>query len=265
MAINDGDELISVPFKACVFLIGVLPSSALFLCVSLAMLLHWDDSTRTHCGVDNLFPSVSAAVASYAPEKYIWRFLIGLHATPRLFIALALRNFFLSSPLRPYTSPRWYTWACNIACFINLLENFFLLALTCISSVEDYGLHKASFTGFVITSVIYMVLSTWMFDYSGRRRTSVLGEKSFQYKVMCCTGEVTLLILAMYFFYRHNTYCEPYVYSMFALCEYAIIIFNILFHATVHYDFHSKRISLNSIVGNMYEPLPLHNYEEKRT
>jgi hypothetical protein len=48
-------------------------------------------ATWTHCEVANWLPSLSAAVASYTPEKYIWRFLIGIHGTPRLAIALAFK------------------------------------------------------------------------------------------------------------------------------------------------------------------------------
>ena len=34
----------------------------------------------------------------------------------------------------------------------------------------------------------------------------------------------------LYFYYRHNSYCEPYIYSYFCVCEYAVIIFNMLYH-----------------------------------
>lgn len=36
-------------------------------------------------------PSVSAAVASYAPEVYIWRIFIAIHGGPRLALAFAYR------------------------------------------------------------------------------------------------------------------------------------------------------------------------------
>ncbi|KAE9556071.1 hypothetical protein FO519_000705 [Halicephalobus sp. NKZ332] len=266
MVLSDGDELLSIPFKVVAIIIAGLPLSALVICVFLSMLLHWDEATRTHCGVVNYFPSVSSAVASFSPERYIWRLLIGIHGTPRLALAFAFRNLLITSPLRPFSGTKFFQLACNIACFLNIMENIFLLLLTSISSVEDYGWHKASFAGFVICSLVYMILSTYLYDLSGRRRTNILGEKSFQYKLVCCSAETVLLFLASYCFYRHNAYCEPFVYSMFALCEYAIIIFNILFHSTAHYDFHGRRLTLLSIgSGIHYEALPMHDYQEKRT
>lgn len=53
---------------------------------------------------------------------------------------------------------------------------------------------------------------------------------------------------------------------MFALSEYAVVLFNVLFHLTAYYDFHSRRLTLLSQGGGaIYERLPMHNYEEKRT
>jgi hypothetical protein len=239
---------------------------ALVLCITLSIVLHWDESTRTHCGVANWLPSVSAAVASYSPERYIWRFLIGIHGAPRLALAFAFRNLLLSSPLRPFSSSNWFSLACNAACVLNIAEVVFLLLLTSISSIDDYYLHKMCFIGFVVCGVTYMMMSTWLFDYSGRRRTTSLCERSFQYKVLCCTGLCVSLLCAMYFFYRHNTYCEPGVYTLFALCEYGVVVLNILFHSTLYYDFHSRSLTLGSAGATYhYEALPMHNYSEKKT
>lgn len=140
MVLSDGDELLSIPFKVVVTVVAGLPFSALVICVLLSILLHWDEATRTHCGVVNYFPSVSSAVASFSPERYIWRLLIGIHATPRLALAFAFRNLLITSPLRPFSGTKFFHLACNIVCFLNVMENIFLLLLTSISSVEDYGL-----------------------------------------------------------------------------------------------------------------------------
>ncbi|KAI6188507.1 hypothetical protein M3Y98_00362300 [Aphelenchoides besseyi] len=176
------------------------------------------------------------------------------------------KNLLLSSPLGPTRSVIWFPVSCHIACILNVLEVMFLLMLTSISSVDDYTLHKLSFVGFAICGVIYMFLSTWLFDYSGRRRTSALGERSFQYKLFCCALSTGSLFTALYFFYRHNTYCEPGIYTLFALCEYSVIIFNILFHSTLYYDFHSRNICLLSSASTFqYEALPTHySHDEKK-
>ncbi|KAH7731807.1 post-GPI attachment to protein factor 2 [Aphelenchoides avenae] len=250
MAFGD-DDLLSMPFRTVIYAIAGLPMSALVICILVSITLHWDEATRTHCGVTNWLPSVSAAVASYAPERYIWRLLIGIHGAPRLALAFASSLFSL---------------ACSVACALNVFEVLFLLLLTSISSIEDYFLHKMCFIGFIVCGLSYMMFSTWLFDYSGRRRTTTLCERSFQYKVLCCVGLSVSLVCAMYFFYRHNAYCEPGVYTLFALCEYAVIVMNILFHSTIYYDFHARSVVITSAGATFhYDALPLHNYSEKKT
>uniref|UniRef100_A0A1I7T2H1 Post-GPI attachment to proteins factor 2 n=1 Tax=Caenorhabditis tropicalis TaxID=1561998 RepID=A0A1I7T2H1_9PELO len=183
MALGD-DDILPIPFKYFVYCIGGLPASALLICVLLSLLLHFDQATSTHCEVPNWLPSISAAVATYTPEKYIWRILIALHISPRLYVAGAFRHFLISSPLRPYTGSKRFKFLCDIACGLNILEIFFLLALTCISSTEDHSLHAKCFGGFAISSIIYMLMSTWLFSESGRRRATHLGEKSYEYKIL---------------------------------------------------------------------------------
>jgi len=254
------EELLTIPFKLLVFLIGGLPLAALLLCVVISIVLHWYEATRTHCEVENWLPSLSAAVASFSPERYIWRLLIGLHGAPRIAIAIAFKNYLLTSALRPFSSIVWFPYACYLACAINLIEIICLLLLTFISSMDDYVLHKISFISFIVAAMAYMYISTWLFDYSGRRRTTSLGEVSFQYKVLCCVASTVSLVLSLYFFYRHSRYCEPGIYTLFSLSEYSVIVFNILFHSTVYYDFHSKSLSLiNYSSTYQYEALPMHS------
>ncbi|KAJ1357104.1 Post-GPI attachment to proteins factor 2 [Parelaphostrongylus tenuis] len=248
MAYGD-DETFSLPFRIFVFVIAGLPLSALIICVLCSILLHYDSATRTHCEVQNWLPSISAAVSSYAPEIYIWRMFIAVHGGPRLFVAFAFRNYLLFSPLRPLSGARIFRLLCRLACALNILENILLLGLTTISSVENHVLHKLCFTGFAATASTYMLLSTWLFDYSGRRRATNLGERSYEYKILACFVSVFSLLLAMYLYWRHNAYCEPGVYTMFALAEYCIVISNIAFHSTLYYDFHGKSVVLSSTVG----------------
>ncbi|CAB3402326.1 unnamed protein product [Caenorhabditis bovis] len=257
MALGE-DDILSIPFKYFVFCIGGLPASALLICVFLALTLHFEQSTSTHCMVDNWLPSISAAVSTYAPEKYIWRILIGLHIGPRFAVSAAFRNYLLSSPLRPLTGSYRFRHLCNFACFLNIFENFFLLALTSISSSEDHGMHAKCFGGFAICSILYMVLSTILFDQSGRRRATNLGERSYEYKILGAAVFIFCFVMGAYLYWRHNTYCEPGIYTLFALVEYSAVLSNIFFHCTLYFDFHGKSIALTSLSfgGGHYSILP---------
>ena len=37
-------------------------------------------------------------------------------------------------------------------------------------------------------------------------------------------------LVMVYFYYRHNTYCEPYMYSFFCLSEYSMVLINMAHH-----------------------------------
>ncbi|WKY01991.1 hypothetical protein Q1695_015753 [Nippostrongylus brasiliensis] len=248
MAYGD-DDVISVPFRVFVYVVAGLPLSALCMCVFLSIVLHFDQATKTHCGVENWLPSISAAVASYAPEVYIWRIFIAVHGGPRLFVAFACRNYLLNSPLRPLAGAGVFRFLCQVACVLNLLENMFLLGLTAISSVENHALHKLCFISFALTATLYMLLSTWLFHYSGRRRATTLGERSYEYKILACASSIIAMVFAMYLYWRHNAYCEPGIYTLFALAEYSVVLANIAFHSTLYYDFHGKSVILSSTIG----------------
>ncbi|CAD5216935.1 unnamed protein product [Bursaphelenchus okinawaensis] len=253
------DELIRIPFKKIVYYISGLPFFGLAFCVIYSFLFHFEAANATHCGVPNWLPSISAAVAKLEPERYVWRIAIGLHCAPRIVLAVAFRNFLVISPLRSLNTTFLNVMA-NIGCFVNLAEILFLLMLSSISSGDNYAMHKLSFIGFLVCGFVYMLISIFLFDYSGRRRTVSVGEKSYQYKIFCCGASFISLFFALYFFYRHNTYCEPGIYTFFALAEYGVVIFNILFHSTLYYDFFDRHFSIISggFSASSYQMLPMH-------
>ena len=43
-------------------------------------------------------------------------------------------------------------------------------------------------------------------------------------------------MLALFFYARHNQYCETGVYSMFAAAEYAFVLSNMIFHFQAYHD-----------------------------
>ena len=61
---------------------------------------------------------------------------------------------------------------------------------------------------------------------------------SIQHKKVLAKIIMTSSCLALYFYWRHNEYCEPFVYSFFAMSEYSIVLCNMLYHWLVSYDFH---------------------------
>ena len=59
--------------------------------------------------------------------------------------------------------------------------------------------------------------------------------KSLDYKKTILKVNVVAIPALMYFYWRHNAYCEPYVYSIFCFIEYGIVLTNVGYHFSGYY------------------------------
>lgn len=138
--------------------------------------------------------------------------------------------------------------------------------------ISDFFLafHKFFFTTFLLTSTVYMALSIYLL---GKRVStpSALESQAFRYKKRLFVTTLLAVMGAIYFFARHNKYCEPLskfliekkvfahscrigysnkmsltcsVYTWFAVCEYIVIVCNMAFHITSYWDFPNREWTL---------------------
>ncbi|XP_066960845.1 post-GPI attachment to proteins factor 2 [Macrobrachium rosenbergii] len=121
---------------------------------------------------------------------------------------------------------------------LNVVENI-ALGLSFVSSKENYNIHKFFFIVFMVCSELYMVITYLLLKYNKIRLSSPLERIAYLKKKQLMIANVTSFFVALYFFYRHNTYCEPGMYSIFAFLEYLVVLTNMGFHMTAYYDFHN--------------------------
>jgi len=96
--------------------------------------------------VDNYLPSISSAIGGYTPQRYVWRVCIALHCSPRFIAVIGYYNLFHQ---RQVPTCQWlYHAVINLNTVLNVVENFCLLLLTCISSTEDYSELLSRFCGY---------------------------------------------------------------------------------------------------------------------
>ena len=70
--------------------------------------------------------------------------------------------------------------------------------------------------------------------------------KSIDYKRRILKANWFAIPALIYFYWRHNTYCEPYVYSAFCLLEYTIVLMNVGYHFSGYYLLYGMEVCIPS-------------------
>ncbi|XP_067663213.1 post-GPI attachment to proteins factor 2-like isoform X2 [Haliotis asinina] len=222
-----------------------LPIFATCFCVIWSVIFNFESSTKTHCGVPNFLPSISAAIGDLTPQRYVWRVCIALHCSPRFMVAIAYYSYHTS--IHVGQRNELYKTLAALCTFLHICENLALIGLTYVSSTENHDLHEKFFILFMVCSLIYMLLTTYVFSWgrSANGRSILHTErKSLRHKGSLFLFNISIFMFAVYLFFRHNAYCEPYVYTGFAACEYLTVLTNIAFHSTAVFDFEDFNLVL---------------------
>ncbi|EDO47130.1 predicted protein [Nematostella vectensis] len=243
--------MVSEPFfevrgSSVIALACALPFGSFVICILLSIFLHWDQVTKTHCNVPNYVPSISAATGDFSPEKYIWRIGIAYHSLLRMVFPFVNYNFYKYKASSNIKS-KWFPWLNFLNACVTVVENLALVLLTYVSSSENYSVHEASFITFQVSAMVYMLTNCIIFRWTLSSLPTHQESVSMRWKVICLLLNYSSFAMAVYFFFRHNWYCESGVYSLFALCEYVTVLSNIGFHGTVAIDIGGSLLTLSSI------------------
>lgn len=211
-----------------------LPLFGFFFSVFWSFFFNFEKTTWTHCEVKNYLPSISAAF-NYPPSSYVWRICISFHASMRLLNVFVYYHHNRRNISTNIQVSRCQSQLALLAALANFLEIICLVALTSISSSDNKNLHVISFSSFVFFFVVYSSVTCLL--HSGMQKESEGQIIAWKWKKVSWITNMTSLLLAAYFYQRHNKYCEQYMYTMFALCEYVFVLSNIAFHFALRYDF----------------------------
>ncbi|XP_011307586.1 post-GPI attachment to proteins factor 2-like [Fopius arisanus] len=216
-----------------------LPFFAFLFCIFWSVLYNFEHATFTHCQVYNVLPSISAAIGNYTPQKNIWKTAIAMQAVNR-FIIFTLYYYYYKE-----IATKWAEGVSRAALFTYAVENISLVTLSFWTSSENYAFHKLSFITFLIISIVHMGLAIYIEKNCRSVSKDVHEQRSYVLKTRAMTANIFCIFMACYFFWRHNTYCEPLVYSMFAFFEYMVVLTNMAFHVTAAWDFAGRSLLLS--------------------
>jgi len=116
-----------------------------------------------------------------------------------------------------------------------------LLTLSLVSSSDIFILHAAAFSIFILTSLISMTLVTYY----------IKDVRNREFKRNIVTISWCCVFLAAYFYNRHNEYCEPFIYSGFAVCEYLVVGCNMAWHGRVVSQFTGYRLTKDRTIHKL--------------
>jgi len=178
--------------------------------------MNYDKATYTHCEVPELLPSISAVIGGFEVQRFVWTFSVAFTTGPRL-VFCKLQQANLREKFNSKTT--WIKW--NL--YLNYAEILSLLTLSLVTSEEIFIVHALAFSTFCLTSIFSMILVTFVIRDN---RNARFKKTLLKLSVLCVFG-------AVFSYLRHNEYCEPYVYTMFAVCEYTVVAVNMVWHANI--------------------------------
>lgn len=219
-----------------------LPLASFVFCVMWSLIFDFERVTSTHCRVPNYLPSISAAIGSFTPQRYIWQLCVAIHSAPR-FLVVTMYYSHLCDVL--YKESLWQ-WLASVIFILQVTEVLSLLGLTFVSSSENFYIHELCFIAFMVSALSNMLLLYLVIKNGCKQKLSALDRLSLKCKFLCGIINISSFFLAVYFYFRHNWYCEPYVYTFFALFEYIVVVTNMGYHMTAYWDFSDHIVTITS-------------------
>lgn len=131
--------------------------------------------------------------------------------------------------------------------FAHVIENLLLYILTMVSSNDDHLIHVLAFAFFMLFAHISMVTHLQVLKHA-RIRFTEYETKTYNLRKFFGISHFLVFMTAIYLYWRHNQYCEDGVFSVFGMCEFTVIVMNILYHSVELFEFKNVeyRLILNS-------------------
>ncbi|KAA1112105.1 hypothetical protein PGT21_022879 [Puccinia graminis f. sp. tritici] len=175
------------------------------------------------------FPSVSATIGDYYPERPIFQILIAFNSGPRLFLV------YLSYAFQTHFSGKTSTTASKFVALCGFLRTVSCGGWVYITSSDDHFWHDVMMISYIILTIPWQ-LGNVVLSPDGVLRTGNKYRRRF-------SGLFFLSIIPLvYFFLQHKVKRVPGAYTYYAFIEWSLILYDVLYDSStiidfVHFDF----------------------------
>ncbi|XP_050442287.1 post-GPI attachment to proteins factor 2 isoform X2 [Adelges cooleyi] len=237
---------IKVP-KLCLYTMLSVFCTFIF-CIFWTVWFNLEDSTGTHCRVKNYLPSISTAIGKYPAQQFLWTSIIFAHCPCRIAV-ISMYYQYYSKVVKPSLM-----WCVLLIWVLSIIEICSLVSLSIFTSIKYFSIHEKSFFTFICASELNMLISCTLLK-KGRCPKMIMTKvesKSLKYKIYLSIFNCVCFAFAGSAFVRHNAYCEPGVYTIFAFFEYFIALSNMGYHMTASMDLADISIVLDESLNIHY-------------
>jgi hypothetical protein len=234
---------------------AIIVGTGLVMALLLGVRLHLSEIVKTHCHTYEYWPSISATIGDFAPERFIWRTAFVLCALFRFTTAFltfkAFTRYEAASRVASAAVLVATASLINVELVCELLRCVTAVGWTIISSTEDNLHHSASFGVYMALGFVMQVTQVVLV---GRLRGSyAAGSRSLRAKQVCLLGQTAMALSVAYFYTRHKQTCAPGAYSRSTMCEWFFALFNVAFDGTQMYELIGEHVTF----GAWSDPLVL--------
>ncbi|KAH9441493.1 hypothetical protein Pst134EA_029500 [Puccinia striiformis f. sp. tritici] len=191
------------------------------------------------------FPSVSATIGDYYPERPIFQILIAFNSGPRLLLV------YLNYVFQTRFSGKASTKASKFVALCGFLRTVSCGGWVYITSSDDHLWHDVMMISYIILTIPWQ-LGNVVLSPDGVLRT---GNK---YRRRFSASFFLSLIPLVYFFLQHKVKRVPGAYTYYAFVEWSLILYDVLYDSStiidfVHLDFvvNASPKSKAEIAGNL--------------
>ncbi|KAH9972711.1 Frag1/DRAM/Sfk1 family-domain-containing protein [Lactifluus volemus] len=212
-----------------------LSFTAFFGALVIACSLHYTKVVKNAVSgwPEEWFPSVSATIGDWYPERNFFQFLIAVNSGPRFaLLGLAYLRGRVSSP------------SSILPGF--LLATGILRTLACggwvfVTSSDDHDVHDVLMIGYIVLNIPWMLGNIRLSHGKVHRR-----------RVRIASLFWVSLIPMIYFFVQHKVHHIPGAYTHYAFFEWSLILFDILYDSVTILDLENNEseVSINNQVDS---------------